>query len=48
MVDFVGGPSTSHIAIFIFTTGNAIWDPISAVLWVDGELDCLSYQCPLC
>ncbi|CAL8176144.1 unnamed protein product [Prunus armeniaca] len=29
--------------IFIFPTGFAIWDSISAFLWVGGKLDCLSH-----
>lgn len=44
----VGCPSASHTALLVFTTGDVIWNSLSTVLWVDGELDCLSHKRTLC
>lgn len=44
----IGCTSATDTTIFLFTTGDVIWDHISAFLWTDGKLDCLPYQCPLC
>lgn len=44
----IGCTSVTDTTIFLFTTGDVIWDHISAFLWTDGKLDCLPYQCPLC
>ncbi|RVW17778.1 Auxin transporter-like protein 3 [Vitis vinifera] len=37
-------PSASHTALLVFATGDVIWNSLSTVLWVDGELDCLSHK----
>ncbi|KAG6488914.1 hypothetical protein ZIOFF_050169 [Zingiber officinale] len=40
--------SAAHTAIFLLPAGDALGRPVSAVLWADGELDCIPYQCALC
>ena len=43
-----GGSGSADFAILIFPAGDAVWDSIPAVLWLDGKLDSLSHQHPLC
>ena len=47
-VCFSGGSGSADFAILIFPAGNAVWDSIPALLWLDGKLDSLSHQHPLC
>lgn len=42
-----GGSSAAHTAILILPARDAVRHPLPAVLWVDGKLDCLPYQCAL-
>lgn len=40
---YAGGSSATHFAVFIFPAGDALRDPLSALLWVAWELDSLSH-----
>lgn len=43
-----GCTSVADVTIFFFPTGDVIWYFVSAFLWLDGKLDCLPHQHPLC
>ena len=43
-----GGPSAAHTAILVLSARDGVRDPVSVVLWADGELDCLLDHCALC
>lgn len=46
--NITGCPSSFDTAIFVLSTGNALRNITSDILWTDWKLDCLFDQCTLC